>query len=591
MGRDFFQGQGWRRRFVESAMKKSDKPALSHLSAQAQSAIDQNYKGTPLELIFIPQLQLVPRNEITSRVVQNPSSSNPPVPILYILPMPVSEIILSAHRGAILPVEILTIIFYMVIETYNQHYTRDIRGILLEEAHAIRAASQVCQRWRDVAFSCHRIWGTILNVDSSSTLWISELLGRSGSAPLTIQSTLSPAFQSQKWKLLLSHTHRFRSIDITVGNGDICLLLLIFREPAPSLESLTVKYHPDHECYRSVEVNCTVPQGLFAGVSPKLRSITFENLLFRWSPAGQVAQNIVRLDLSLSQKDLASFSYDYPSFPKMALPNLQELVASGNGRCFRSLSYLAIPSSCMVTLSFTQRDPDPSMTDDPLQWVADYLRGRQARQPPIYSWYLSTTESDSFAFHAGTKADPLDRPQFVLEYNGGEIAGIRLLRLLEFLHHEGVLHESVAMRLDLQASLYFSGGLPEKLANLLSQCPKLETLTLPGNSIENIMVQFLAKYPKATAHIRHLIIDGPYPASLSCILRVKSLLRQFALQPLKNGGEKLQKITFCIDDSRKYKSFKKGVADLAKVVDYVSLRPWVVRRGELIPRGWWSLGA
>jgi len=510
--------------------------------------------------------------------------------------MPVSKIILSAHRGALFPVEILTIIFYMVIETYNQHYTRDIGGILLEEARAIRAASQVCQRWRDVAFSCHRIWGTILDVDSSSTFWISELLRRSGSTPLTIRSTPSPttcrSFQPHwKWKLLLAHTSRFRNIDITVGNGDICLLLLIFREPAPSLESLTVKYNPDSECYRSVEVNCAVPQGLFAGVTPKLRSITFENLLFRWSPAGQVAQNIVRLDLSLSKKDLASFSYDYPSFPKMALPNLQELVVSGNGRCFRSLSYLAIPSSCMVTLSFTQRDPNPSMTDDPLQWVADYLRGRQARQPPIDSWYLSTTENDSFAFHAAIKDDPLDRPQFVLEYNGGEIAGIRLLRLLEFLHHEGVLHESVALRLDLQASLYFSGGLPEKLANLLSQCPRLETLTLPGNSIENIMVQFLAKYPKATAHIRHLIIDGPYPASVSSILKVKSLLRQFALQPLKNGGEKLQKITFCIDDSRKYKSFKKGVADLAGVVDYVPLRPWVVRRGELIPRGWWSLGA
>ena len=504
----------------------------------------------------------------------------------------VSESILSAHRGAMFPIEILTIIFYMAIESYDQHYTPNMEAILLEEARTIRATSQVCQLWRDVSLSCHRIWGTILNVDSSSTFWISELLRRSGSAPLSIFSTPSNcrSLESQKWKLIFAQTHRFRKLDITVRNRDIHALLSIFRQPAPLLESLTLKYNQDNGCYRSVDATISLPKGLFAGVTPKLRTFTLEKVLFRWFPADQVAQNIVRLDLSLSQKDIASFSPDYRSSAKMVLPNLQELVVTGTGRCSPFLSFLAIPSSCMTTLSFTQDDPDPAMTDDPLLWVEDYLRGWQVRQPPIYSWYLSTTQDGAFAFHAGTEGNPLDRPQFVLEYNGGDTSRIRLLYLVEFLLRESVLHESAVMRLDLQAGLYFSRGLGERLSALLSQCARLETITLFGRSIENIMVPFLTKYPQATAHLRHLIIDGPYPASFSSIFSLKAMLRQYALQPLKKGGEKLQKITFCIDDSRKYKCLKKGIADLARVVNYIPLQPRVVRRGELTPRGWWSLG-
>ena len=506
--------------------------------------------------------------------------------------MLVSESMLSARRGTIFPVEILAIIFYMAIESYNQHYTPEMEAILLEEARTIRVASQVCQLWRAVSFSCHRIWGTILNVDSSSTFWINELLRRSGSAPLAILSTPSSrrSFESQKWKLILAQTHRFRTLDITFANRDIHALLSIFRQPAPLLESLTLKYDQDNGCYRSVDISTSSPKGLFAGVAPKLRTYTLEKVLFRWSPVNQVARNIVRLDLSLSQKDVASFSPDYRSPAKMVLPNLQELVVTGTGRCSRFLSFLGIPSSCMITLSFTRRDPDSSLIDDPLLWVEAYLRGWLARQPPIQFWYLSTTQDDSFAFHAGIKGDPLDRPQFVLEYNGRDTAAIRLLYLLEFLFRESALHQSAALRLDLQAGLYFSGGLAEKLATLLSQCARLETLTLHGRSIENIMVPLLVKYPEATAHLRHLIIDGPYPATFSSILSLKGLLRRYALQPLKNGGEKLQKITVCIDDSRKYKCLKKGVSDLARVVDYIPLQPRVVRRGELTPRGWWSLG-
>ncbi|KIM41442.1 hypothetical protein M413DRAFT_11024 [Hebeloma cylindrosporum] len=515
-------------------------------------------------------------------------------------PVLISESRISARRGAIFPIEIVTIIFYMAIDSFNyEHFTPDMEAILLEEARTIRAASQVCQLWRALSFACHSIWGTILNVDSSSTVWIMELLRRSGTAPLTIHSTPSNSattgrFHSQKWKLLLAQTHRFRKLDVTFGSRDLQGVSLIFRQPAPLLESLTLKYAQEHAPYLSVDMSFSVPNGLFTGICPKLRTVSLQKLLFRWSPDHNVAQNIVRLDLLLSQTNMAFFTLGVPIATKMVLPNLQELVVTGTGGCSRFLSFLSIPSSCMTTLFFTHDDPDLPMSDDPLLWVEGYLRGWQIREPPIYSWSLSTSPNGSFAFHAGTQRNSLDRPQFVLEYDGGNIytSGIRLLHfVLEFLLRDSLLHQSAAMKLDFQASLYFTAPLSENLAALLSRCPRLQTLTILGRSIENVMAPLLTKYPEATAHLRHLILDGPYPASLSSLLSVTTLLVQFALQPLKNGRDKLQKVTVCVDDSRKYKCLRKGISEVAGVVSYVPLQPRVVRRGELTTRGSWSLGA
>jgi len=89
------------------------------------------------------------------------------------------------------------------------------------------------------------------------------------------------------------------------------------------------------------------------------------------------------------------------------------------------------------------------------------------------TWYLSTSQSGAFAFHAGTKGDPLNRPHFVLEYNG-DAAGIRLVHLLDFLLREAILYKSSAMTLDFHASLDITDGFAGGLAALLSQCSREE---------------------------------------------------------------------------------------------------------------------
>ena len=135
----------------------------------------------------------------------------------------------------------------MVIESYDQHYTPDIEPVLLEEARTVRAVSQVCQLWRDVSFGCHRIWGTISNVDSSSTFWIRELLQRSSSATLAIQSKprktpkASRSFDSPQWTLISEQTHRFRKLNLTLQTHDFYTSLPIFGRPVPLLESLILK--------------------------------------------------------------------------------------------------------------------------------------------------------------------------------------------------------------------------------------------------------------------------------------------------------------------------------------------------------------
>ncbi|KIM41438.1 hypothetical protein M413DRAFT_27790 [Hebeloma cylindrosporum] len=499
------------------------------------------------------------------------------------------------HRRANLPVEILTIIFCMIIESHHEHFTPGMEAILLEEARTIRAASQVCRLWRDVALSRHKIWAAILDVDSNSTAWIDELFRRSGSATLAIRSTPSKRripsqfFGSPKWDAISAHAHRLRKLDIALEYEDINYKLLpFFNQPAPLLEFLALKFSQKTGPHQPFHRNFTdaIYPFLFAGVIPKLHTLTLDNLICLWSLADPMAHNIMRLDLSLSQKDMALFSFK--SCTIMHLPNLQELVVTGIERCSRFLFLLRVPSFCMTTLSFTQRDCDSALTNDPVLWVEQYLRGWQGRESPIHSWYLCTSQNEAFAFHAGRKEDPPDRPQFVLEYNGGRTSGLRLLHILEILCGEGILHESINATLDMQVDPYSSAGLAEKLAELLSQCSRLDTLTLLGRSIDKV-VPVLTKFPEATAHIRHLIIDGPYPTSTSSLPEIEVLTTQYT-RWLRNGGKKLEKISVCVGNSGKYEFLTKGVADFAKVVECISFRPRAVRRGELVPRGCWSLG-
>jgi hypothetical protein len=73
--------------------------------------------------------------------------------------------------------------------SHSYHCAEEAATLLEEEALTFRRASQVSQFWRNVArHQCKDIWGSIINIDTSSSAWVEELITRSRNSPLTIQS-------------------------------------------------------------------------------------------------------------------------------------------------------------------------------------------------------------------------------------------------------------------------------------------------------------------------------------------------------------------------------------------------------------------
>jgi len=505
----------------------------------------------------------------------------------------------DAHRGMLFPPEILAHVFSLLLESYSLLYTEVTVGALWEEALDVRMASQVCRFWRNVALSgsCAHIWGTIINVDTSSEFWVEELLLRSGCAPLLIQSrpelcATPRSFTSLKWKALFREMHRVKHLDLTFGWHEVHQLACWFFEPAPMLETLALR--GDFETpllnFPYLEfVPLIFRQGkhLFGNNSPKLRSgsVTLDRVLFCSCPNNlPESLNIVRLNLSLTHthwSELISHPIETPSAtphsslvsyanstaPALVLRNLEELTLTGSQKAFRLLSHMIIPHSAMVTLSLTQ-EPMYDGLDDLLPWLKSYFSAWKTHNNPIHSWSLSTSRKGCFAFHAATKFDPQECPQFVLEFNTDRRPSIAIVRFLRFLMGEKILEDSAVLRVDLRTPLNVTHGLKSALGKLFPHCKRLTKLTLVARSLKNIFPPLLIRYPWITKNVRSLFIEGPFPAFESetttrlvddylyarCIHNIPSLKLRVDAQGYWNGTN-------------------------------------VVRRGELPPQYFWSIGS
>ena len=343
-----------------------------------------------------------------------------------------STLLEDARHGILVPPEILARIFSSLLESYSLVYTKETAGALRQEALNVRMASQVCLFWRKVALSgsCAPIWGTIINVDSSSEFWVEELLFRSGRAPLLVQSrpTLCAtprSLTSLKWKLLLCELHRIQRLDLTIGSQEAQELAPLFLQPAPMLESLALRSDFETPSSRrnrfdSGPVPLILPPGkrLFGNKSPKL-CITLDRVLF-CSPTRNLPKplNIVRLNLCFPHEpwlDLISHlidtssappcsslvSYANSTAPILVLRNLQELTLRGSRIAFQLLSHMSIPHSSVVTLSIIQ-DSTYDGLDDLLPWLDDYFFSWKIHNDPVHTWSLSTSRNGWFAFHQKT---------------------------------------------------------------------------------------------------------------------------------------------------------------------------------------------
>ena len=105
------------------------------------------------------------------------------------------------------------------------------------------ASSQVCTRWRSIAFNCHAIWGLIIDYPRHSLRWIETLLDRSNPSLLDFGRRFESIYlddgRQGVLELVFNHIDRFRifSAQIPTSSWE-----RFFNLPAPNLEIIRASF-------------------------------------------------------------------------------------------------------------------------------------------------------------------------------------------------------------------------------------------------------------------------------------------------------------------------------------------------------------
>ena len=109
------------------------------------------------------------------------------------------------------------------------------------------ASSQVCTRWRSIAFNCHAIWALIIDYHRHSLRWIETLLDRSNSSPLDFGRRFYSIYLEDDGQgvleLVFNHIDRLRIFNAHIPASSwefVCSRFLNL--PAPNLEMMHVHF-------------------------------------------------------------------------------------------------------------------------------------------------------------------------------------------------------------------------------------------------------------------------------------------------------------------------------------------------------------
>ena len=110
------------------------------------------------------------------------------------------------------------------------------------------ASSQVCRRWRSIAFNYHTIWGSIIDYYRHSLKWIETLLNRSQPSSLDFGSRIAPINTVYMvdggqgvLELVFNHNDRLRTFNLEFPDSCWDLLCSRFLQlPAPHLEFVKI---------------------------------------------------------------------------------------------------------------------------------------------------------------------------------------------------------------------------------------------------------------------------------------------------------------------------------------------------------------
>ncbi|KJA15326.1 hypothetical protein HYPSUDRAFT_391704 [Hypholoma sublateritium FD-334 SS-4] len=235
--------------------------------------------------------------------------------------------------------------------------------------HTTRIASQVCHRWRDLMLDTPALWAKLIDLDRISNSWSSEwrteLIRRSGAAPLWIRTHLSPSTEIIQFlfDVITGNWHRIQKLIISCCSCgfSFCNTMLFF--PAPQLDEIDVPM--EMVTIRAEDLR----KPIFADHAPFLRRVSLRQyaLDHRAPWFGQLyALNIGdrhnvhdALTLLSATHNLRELTIDYLTaetistpFPTVSLPRLKLLDYTGRPQAgAKLLDHILIPSDCLLSIN------------------------------------------------------------------------------------------------------------------------------------------------------------------------------------------------------------------------------------------------
>ncbi|KAG2013016.1 hypothetical protein CC2G_009958 [Coprinopsis cinerea AmutBmut pab1-1] len=254
-----------------------------------------------------------------------------------------------------LPSEILSQIFLIVRNATSKEGRESGLG-WVRIAH-------VCSHWRMAALDCSSLWGCLSSSYSLESL--DAMISRSKGSPLSIyvdapsNCTKAARIAQSKLRKILKQTHRLQHISLTSGSFRLRAMLKRLLAPAPILETakFTTVDNDDDSFgidsdfgfqYVLDDPTPIVLHGLFGGVAPKLRILSFTGFIPSFGPSPPHFPSLTHLRIiGPSSKDTSEVAIDQLILALSMMPALQSLDIEWS-KYVRSSSKPSIPAPILL---------------------------------------------------------------------------------------------------------------------------------------------------------------------------------------------------------------------------------------------------
>ncbi|CAA7265626.1 unnamed protein product [Cyclocybe aegerita] len=259
----------------------------------------------------------------------------------------------------------------------------------------VLAYSQVCHDWRTAALATKSLWVQLMDFDDMSWKWNEEMLRRSHPLPVTIGSCTFPPREMNKVSSELGYLERIRTYRLGFADETWEVLEGKLREPAASLEYLSLAYVPLHPS-KTHRPWYSFPLNLFDNCAPQFRRLKLEGCIvdfnasvlrsltslsvlnldanhklapsaFEWIALVSTLPFLTDLfikDAIYSASSLSEPRVHFSKMPpsKVRLHRLASLHLEGNiGAVATFLKYVILPASCSLSVACSEAQPGAEM--------------------------------------------------------------------------------------------------------------------------------------------------------------------------------------------------------------------------------------